>query len=120
MRFRTTRASASSGAFAITGQAVFGQHGLAGADIAAAPAWDLERGDPSVKVAVVDTGISLNHPDLDGNVWTNPLEVPGNGVDDDLNGFTDDVHGWDFTSQDNDPSDTLDPDQGHGTFRSPG
>ena len=99
-----------------TGQAVFGQHGLAGADIAAAPAWDLERGDPSVKVAVVDTGISLNHPDLDGNVWTNPLEVPGNGVDDDLNGFTDDVHGWDFTSQDNDPSDTLDPDQGHGTF----
>jgi subtilisin family serine protease len=99
-----------------TGQAVFGQHGLAGADERATGAWDLGTGSPNVKVAVVDTGISFTHPDLAGNIWTNAGEIPGNGIDDDLNGYTDDIHGWDFDGQDNNPTDTSDVDQGHGTF----
>ncbi len=99
-----------------TGQAVFGQHGLAGADISAPAAWGLGTGSAGVTVAVVDTGISLTHPDLNDNIWVNPGEIAGNGVDDDLNGFKDDVQGWDFKGQDANPSDAGDPDQGHGTF----
>jgi subtilisin family serine protease len=64
-----------------------------------------------VTVAVVDTGAQLDHPDLAPNLWTNAGEVPGNGVDDDANGFVDDVHGYDFAGHDGDPSD----ENGHGT-----
>src|SRR5581483_6989132 len=53
----------------------------------------------------------LDHPDLAGNLWTNAGEIPGNGIDDDGNGYIDDVHGWDFLNSDNDPSDDI----GHGT-----
>ena len=98
-----------------SGQEVFKRQGTPGADIHATPAWDVETGSPSVRVAVVDTGISLTHPDLVQNLWTNPGEIAGNGLDDDGNGYVDDVHGWDFTSNDSDPSDTIDPDEGHGT-----
>jgi subtilisin family serine protease len=73
-------------------------------------AWALGRGGP-VTVAIVDTGMDLDHPDLKANLWTNPREVPGNGIDDDGNGLVDDVHGWDFANNDADPSD----DNGHGT-----
>src|SRR4029077_14236275 len=59
----------------------------------------------------IDTGIDYNHPDLAANIWTNPGEVPGNRVDDDHNGFVDDVHGYDFANNDGDPKD----DNGHGT-----
>lgn len=64
-----------------------------------------------VTVAVVDTGVDLGHPDLAQNAWTNPGEVPGNGIDDDGDGLVDDVHGWDFAGGRPDVSDA----EGHGT-----
>ncbi|HEY0715509.1 MAG TPA: S8 family serine peptidase [Polyangia bacterium] len=80
-------------------------------------AWDTSRG-LGVLVAVTDSGVDYNHPDLKANVWINPGEVAGNGLDDDNNGYVDDVRGWDFVggdasapTQDNDPADT----NGHGT-----
>jgi subtilisin family serine protease len=65
------------------------------ADIDVTEAWDSQTGD-GVTVAVIDTGVDVSHPDLSGQLWTNPDEIPGNGLDDDLNGHVDDVHGWDF------------------------
>jgi subtilisin family serine protease len=79
--------------------------------IAAPSAWDLSTGSASVVVAVIDTGIKYTHEDLSPNVWTNPGEIAGNGIDDDGDGFVDDVHGWDFDHNDADPDD----DNGHGT-----
>jgi subtilisin family serine protease len=87
------------------------QWALVGANGADAPeAWDQITGGP-VTVAVVDSGLDMAHPDLAGNVWTNPGEIPGNGIDDDGDGYVDDVHGWDFVNDDGDPTD----DAGHGT-----
>ncbi len=90
-------------------------------------AWDITTGRPDVIIAIIDTGVDLDHPDLAANIWVNPGEVPQNGLDDDGNGFVDDVNGWDFcgtsffqdfgpfidvvcTGQDNDPN----PDLGDG------
>ncbi len=56
-------------------------------------AWDVTQGS-DFKVAIIDSGINLNHPDLVGNIWTNPGEMPDNGIDDDGNGYIDDIHGW--------------------------
>lgn len=67
-------------------------------------AWDVQQGSKDVIIAIVDTGVDLDHPDLEGKIWTNPGEVPGNGIDDDGNGFIDDVHGWDFQNDTNDPN----------------
>jgi len=62
-------------------------------------------------IAVVDSGVDYNHPDLKDNIWTNPGEVAANGIDDDNNGYKDDVHGYDFVNGDGDPMDEY----GHGT-----
>ncbi len=67
-----------------------------------------------VVVGHIDTGIYLTHPDLASRLWVNPGEIPDNGLDDEGNGFIDDVHGWDFGVEDNDPNDDS-LDAGHGT-----
>jgi thermitase len=79
----------------------FGARGLPDADIDATRAWDVEEGDPSTVIAVADTGVAVDHRDLDANIWDNPGEVPGDGIDNDANGYIDDVHGWDFAEEDN-------------------
>ncbi|MEW6682909.1 MAG: S8 family serine peptidase [Nitrospirota bacterium] len=85
--------------------------GMVDADIDAPEAWDLQTGSSGLVVGVIDSGIDYNHPDLTANVWTNPGEVAGNGIDDDHNGYVDDIRGWDFVNNDNNPLD----DYGHGT-----
>jgi hypothetical protein len=99
---------------------------VSGADIDITGAWDIHTGSGRTVIAFLDTGIDYNHPDLVDNIWTNSDEVPGNGIDDDDNGFIDDWRGWNFVrcaqfhfdgtcvvskTQDNDPMD----DSGHGT-----
>lgn len=102
-----------------TGQAVNGTVGKADADIDAPEAWDISTGSPNVIVAVIDSGMAYDHPDLAPNIWANPGEIHGNGIDDDGNGLVDDVHGWDFGLNDSDPMDPLDlnlgGNPGHGT-----
>ncbi len=86
-------------------------------------AWGIEQGKPSVTIAVVDSGIMRNHPDLQNQLWRNLSEIANNGVDDDENGYVDDIIGWDFSdaptlqglgdwkTRDNSPDD----ESGHGT-----
>ncbi|TAJ04417.1 T9SS C-terminal target domain-containing protein, partial [Marinilabiliaceae bacterium JC017] len=76
-----------------------GQHeGTPGADISLLEAWKKETGHPSVVVSIVDGGIDLTHPDLDGNLWVNKKEIAGNNIDDDNNGYIDDIHGFNFVT----------------------
>ena len=69
-----------------------------GADINVKNAWGLTAGDPRIIVAVCDEGVKYTHPDLADNMWVNEGEIPGNGIDDDKNGYVDDIHGWNFLS----------------------
>lgn len=80
------------------------------ADVNAVAAWDISQGK-GVTIAVIDTGADYNHPELNGNIAINKGEIPDNGIDDDGNGFVDDVVGYDFLNQDASPYD----DDGHGT-----
>jgi len=76
-------------------------------------AWDITQGSENITVAVVDTGIDYNHEDLSANMWKNSKEIPNNGIDDDGNGFIDDVYGWNFINNSNQ---VISDDQyGHGT-----
>ncbi len=75
-------------------------------------AWDSTTGDTSQIIGIIDTGVDWHHPDLDDNIWVNWAELNGiSGVDDDNNGYVDDIRGWDFVNNDNDPMD----DNSHGT-----
>ncbi|MCB0252052.1 MAG: S8 family serine peptidase, partial [Anaerolineae bacterium] len=85
--------------------------GTPDADIDAPEAWSIETGDGSVVVGIIDTGIDVDHPDLVDNLWTNPGEIAGNGIDDDSNGYVDDVHGINAITGTGNPDD----DHGHGT-----
>lgn len=97
-----------------TGQTVNGDPGTAGADINAPEAWDVTTGLSTTVIADIDSGVNYNHPDLIANRWVNPGEIAGNGIDDDSNGYIDDVFGRDFVNNDSDPID----DNGHGTHTS--
>ncbi len=81
------------------------------ADIDAPEAWDYTTGTGQTVVAVIDTGVDYNHDDLRANIWVNSGEIAGNGLDDDGNGYIDDLHGYDFANNDSNPMD----DNGHGT-----
>ncbi|NIS68726.1 MAG: S8 family serine peptidase [Proteobacteria bacterium] len=90
--------------------------GAVDADIDAPEAWDVQTGSSNVIIAVVDSGAAYTHPDFDdgvnSNIWSNSAEVSGRpGIDDDGNGYIDDINGWDFLGEDNDPTDC----NGHGT-----
>lgn len=84
--------------------------------VSAEKAWKLGVGSRDVIVAVIDTGVDLKHSDIKDNLWINKKEIPGNGKDDDQNGFVDDVHGYDFFAKDSEPQDeTGAQNPGHGT-----
>jgi subtilisin family serine protease len=80
-------------------------------NISAYQAWQYGTGSKDVVVAIIDSGIDLGHKELKNNLWTNPGEIPNDGVDNDRNGYVDDVHGWNFANNNNDVQDRY----GHGT-----
>lgn len=89
-----------------------GTDGVVGADIGATKAWAITTGNKDIAIAVIDTGVDYTHPELQGNIFENTAEIAGNGIDDDANGFIDDVHGWNFAGvSTNNPMD----DNEHGT-----
>ncbi|MEA3232086.1 MAG: S8 family serine peptidase, partial [Thermodesulfobacteriota bacterium] len=104
-----------------TGQVVAGVSGVPGADINGPEAWNLNTGHRNIVIAVIDTGVDIFHPDIRPNLWVNTGELAGfasvdswqpNGVDDDGNGYVDDIVGWDFFFNVYNPNDEV---SGHGT-----
>ena len=93
------------------GQLIQGSPGTYDADINGPEGWDETGGDTSIVIAVIDTGVDYTHSDLVENMWKNPFEVPGNGIDDDNNGYIDDIYGINAIIGTGDPMD----DEGHGT-----
>lgn len=112
------RAAATSDDPYLVGGVLWGMYGAAthptnqwGSN--AVSAWaDGFAGSPDVHVGIIDTGVQISHPDLAANIWANPGEVPANGIDDDGNGYVDDVNGWDFYNDDASVYDGLDDDHG--------
>ncbi len=94
-----------------TGQNIGGSSGTNDADMDVPEAWDLITDASNVIIAIVDSGCRRSHQDLNANIWVNAGEIAGNGIDDDGNGKIDDINGWDFLGNDNNPSDQ----DGHGT-----
>ncbi|WP_341881135.1 S8 family serine peptidase [Synechococcus sp. UW140] len=84
------------------------------ADIRAPEAWKLKNSAKDIIVAVIDSGVYIEHPDLKDNIWVNKGEIPGNRIDDDNNGYVDDINGWNFNANTGDPSPTKAGDS-HGT-----
>ena len=80
-------------------------------NIEATRAWEIEKGKAKIIIAIVDTGVNWNHPDLVNKIWNNKNEIPNDFIDNDNNGYTDDIRGWDIADNDNDPMDEY----GHGT-----
>jgi subtilisin family serine protease len=84
--------------------------------IGASLAWDVTKGDTNVIIGIIDTGVDWDHPDLAANIWMNRDEISNNGIDDDSNGFIDDIRGWDFGGLHGDPdNDPMEDRPDHGT-----
>ena len=81
-----------------TGSSLVSNSSYAGGDIAVKDAWNLTAGDPSIVVAIIDSPVKYDHPDLAANMWKNEKEIPDNGKDDDGNGYVDDIYGWNCVS----------------------